>query len=101
MDSEEELDLLNSLLAESQPVGLEDGDLDLLFDGEDGEDEEYHDRLEEVEGGDQEDAVVSTLFGDVDDLEEKEVEDEEEGGQPEAHEEVLNKSREDLQGLDR
>ncbi|KAG7270320.1 hypothetical protein CRUP_030220 [Coryphaenoides rupestris] len=112
-EEEEDLDMLTSLLAESGDVGgnnVLDDDLDDLFDNDGDDDVEYQDRLAEEEEeeeeeedeqkgvvGHKEDAVVSDLFGDVDDLEE---EDEEEGGQPESHAEdngILNKSREDLQ----
>ncbi|XP_034529763.1 protein MCM10 homolog [Notolabrus celidotus] len=99
MDSEDDLDVLTALLAESEGVAEEqDGpkqeeDLDGLFD-DDNEEEEYKEGLEEegqeVESGDS----VSELFGDVDDIENEETKEKTRGGEDC---ESLDRSKEDLQ----
>ncbi|XP_075932212.1 protein MCM10 homolog [Anarhichas minor] len=101
MDSEDDLDMLTALLAESEGVGEERGsqeqadDLDGLFDGDNDEDE-YKEGVEE-EGPDvgTEDAL-SDLFGEVDDIENEEKEAKRKGSGGEACE-SLDRSKEDLQ----
>ncbi|KAM9328667.1 protein MCM10 homolog [Pholidichthys leucotaenia] len=89
MDSEDDLDILTTLLAESEGVGEDRGsqedteDLDGLFD-EDTDGEEYKEGVDED--------VVSDLFGDVDDITKEEEEDK---GKSSC--ENSNKSKEDLQ----
>lgn len=88
---------MTALLAESEGVVEEQDtreqadDLDGLFDDDNDEGEEYKEGIEE-EGRDVE-AEVSDLFGDVDDIEneEKDTTSKESG--------VLDRSKEDLQGL--
>ncbi|KAM9334611.1 protein MCM10 homolog [Symphorus nematophorus] len=99
MDSEDDLDILTALLAESEGVVEEqDGpeqeqadDLDGLFDDDNDEEEEYKDGAEE-EGQDAETKdSVSDLFGDVDDIENEEKDTKgKENGSP-------DRSKEDLQ----
>ncbi|CAK6959875.1 protein MCM10 homolog [Scomber scombrus] len=99
MDSEDDLDILTSLLAESEGVEEEqDGqqqadDLDALFDND--EEEEYKEGAEEQDVEKTEDELLD-LFGDVDDIENEELDakEKESGGQAC---ESLNKSKEDLQ----
>ncbi|KAM4569568.1 protein MCM10 homolog isoform 1-T2 [Odontesthes bonariensis] len=92
MDSEDDLDVLTALLAESEAAGEEGGgqqeadDLDGLFDEDNEEEEEYK------EGSEEEEELVKELFGDVDDVENEDTN--EEGGACEN----LNRSKEDLQG---
>ncbi|KAF1372538.1 hypothetical protein PFLUV_G00266540 [Perca fluviatilis] len=96
MESEDDLDILTALLAESEGVGEEQGgqeqadDLDGLFDADNDEEEEYKEGVEE-EGRD-----VSDLFGDVEDIEneEKDTKRKESGGEAC---ESLDRSKEDLQ----
>jgi len=83
-----------SLLAES-------GDVEGMSSMEEEEEEEEKEEQQMAIGGEKVDVAVSNHFGDVDDLEGEE--EEEESGQPEAHAEdndILNNSREDLQGLE-
>ncbi|KAI4803393.1 hypothetical protein KUCAC02_006942 [Chaenocephalus aceratus] len=90
MDSEDDLDILTALLAESEGVEEEQGgpeqadDLDGLFDGDDAEEEEYKDGVEEEKQD-----VATDLFGDVDDIENE--------GEDTKTNDILNKSKEDLQ----
>ncbi|KAK5876724.1 hypothetical protein CesoFtcFv8_026051 [Champsocephalus esox] len=90
MDSEDDLDILTALLAESEGVEEEQGgpeqadDLDGLFDGDDAEEEEYKDGVEEEKQD-----VATDLFGDVDDIENE--------GKDTKTNDILNKSKEDLQ----
>ncbi|XP_044200039.1 protein MCM10 homolog [Thunnus albacares] len=101
MDSEDDLDILTSLLAESEGVGEEQegqqqaDDLDDLFDNDD--EEEYKEGVEE-EGQDVEpEEALLELFGDVDDIENEErdsAKGKESGGEAS---ESLNRSKEDLQ----
>uniref|UniRef100_A0A3B4UPG8 Protein MCM10 homolog n=1 Tax=Seriola dumerili TaxID=41447 RepID=A0A3B4UPG8_SERDU len=102
MDSEDDLDILTALLAESEGVAEDQGsqeqadDLDGLFDDDNDEEEEYKEGVEE-EGGDVEaEDTVSDLFGDVDDIEneEKDTKGKASGGEAS---ESLNRSKEDLQ----
>ncbi|XP_044042345.1 protein MCM10 homolog isoform X2 [Siniperca chuatsi] len=102
MDSEDDLDILTALLAESEGVGEEQDsqeqadDLDGLFDDDNDEEEEYKEGVEEEgQDGATEDAV-SDLFGDVDDIEneEKDTKRKESGGEAC---ESLDRSKEDLQ----
>ncbi|XP_028426527.1 protein MCM10 homolog isoform X2 [Perca flavescens] len=96
MESEDDLDILTALLAESEGVGEEQGgqeqadDLDGLFDADNDDEEEYKEGVEE-EGRD-----VSDLFGDVEDIEneEKDTKRKESGGEAC---ESLDRSKEDLQ----
>ncbi|XP_045928561.1 protein MCM10 homolog [Micropterus dolomieu] len=101
MDSEDDLDILTALLAESENVGEEHDsqeqtdDLDDLFDNEEEEDE-YKEGVEEEEQDAGAEASGSDLFGDVDDIEneEKDTKGNESGGEvPES----LDRSKEDLQ----
>ncbi|XP_010787614.1 LOW QUALITY PROTEIN: protein MCM10 homolog [Notothenia coriiceps] len=90
MDSEDDLDILTALLAESEGVEEEQGgpeqtdDLDGLFDGDDAEEEEYNDGVEEEKQD-----VATDLFGDVDDIENE--------GEDTKTKDILDKSKEDLQ----
>ncbi|XP_070785265.1 protein MCM10 homolog [Enoplosus armatus] len=99
MDSEDDLDILTALLAESEGVGEEQGgreqadDLDGLFD-DDNDEEEYKEGVEE-EDVETEDAV-SELFGDVDDIEPEEGDAKGKASGGEACE-SLDRSTEDLQ----
>ncbi|XP_068572799.1 protein MCM10 homolog [Cebidichthys violaceus] len=101
MDSEDDLDMLTALLAESEGVGEERGsqeqadDLDGLFDVDNDEDE-YKEGIEE-EGPDvgTEDAL-SDLFGEVDDIDNEEKEAKRKGSGGEACK-SLDRSKEDLQ----
>ncbi|XP_035770556.1 protein MCM10 homolog [Neolamprologus brichardi] len=93
MESEDDLDILTALLAESEGIGEEQesqehaDDLDGLFDEEN--DEEYKEGVEEEERNVDE---MLELFGDVDDIKQEEKDKESEGDR-----ENLNKSKEDLQ----
>ncbi|XP_063316244.1 protein MCM10 homolog [Pelmatolapia mariae] len=93
MESEDDLDILTALLAESEGIGEEQesqeqaDDLDGLFDEEN--DEEYKEGIEEEERNVDE---MLELFGDVDDIKQEEKDKESEGDR-----ENLNKSKEDLQ----
>ncbi|XP_029969373.1 protein MCM10 homolog [Salarias fasciatus] len=81
MDSEDDLDVLTALLAESEGVEGEQGsreqadDLDGLFDEDCGEEEEYKESLED-EDEEKPDVVIedeaTALFGDVGDIETEE-----------------------------
>ncbi|XP_060886038.1 protein MCM10 homolog isoform X1 [Labrus mixtus] len=97
MDSEDDLDVLTALLAESEGVTddqEQDDDLDGLFDDDNNEGEEYKEGAEEGSDLGEGDSV-SELFGDVDDIEnEVAKEKESEGGKCES----LDRSTEDLQG---
>ncbi|KAJ4924756.1 hypothetical protein JOQ06_003707 [Pogonophryne albipinna] len=90
MDSEDDLDILTALLAESEGFEEEQGgpeqadDLDGLFDGDDAEEEEYKDGVEEEKQD-----MATDLFGDVDDIENE--------GEDTKTNDILNKSKEDLQ----
>ncbi|XP_051248743.1 protein MCM10 homolog isoform X1 [Dicentrarchus labrax] len=100
MDSEDDLDILTALLAESEDVGEEQGgqeqadDLDDLFDNDNDEEEEYKDGAED-EAQDVKKELLD-LFGDVDDIEseEKDTKGKESGGEAC---ESLDRSKEDLQ----
>ncbi|CAB1451880.1 unnamed protein product [Pleuronectes platessa] len=78
MDSEDDLDILTALLAESEDVDEDRGgqeqkdDLDALFDDDSNEEEEYKEGIEEEERNAGTEGVVSDLFGDVDDIENEE-----------------------------
>ncbi|XP_060936301.1 protein MCM10 homolog [Limanda limanda] len=78
MDSEDDLDILTALLAESEDVVEEQGgqeqkdDLEALFDDDNNEEEEYKEGIEEEERNAGTEGVVSDLFGDVDDIENEE-----------------------------
>ncbi|XP_029317997.1 protein MCM10 homolog isoform X2 [Cottoperca gobio] len=91
MDSEDDLDILTALLAESEGVGGEEGrqeqadDLDGLFDADDEDNEEYNEGIEEEGRNVQTEDVVSDLSGDVD--EEKDAK----------RSESLDRSKENLQ----
>ncbi|XP_061570375.1 protein MCM10 homolog [Cololabis saira] len=102
MDSDDDLDVLTALLAESESVGKDVGgeeqedDLDGLFDEDDAEGVEYNEGSDGEEGHAAPEAAASDLFGDVDDIESEERDTEvkgEEGGACEN----LNKSKEELQ----
>ncbi|XP_070710116.1 protein MCM10 homolog [Pempheris klunzingeri] len=99
MDSEDDLDILTALLAESEGVGEEqDGqeqadDLDGLFDNDEDEEEEYKEGVEE-EGPDVEAEGLSELFGDVDDIENEERDTKASAGDSCGS---LDRSKEDLQ----
>uniref|UniRef100_UPI0037E747DD protein MCM10 homolog n=1 Tax=Semicossyphus pulcher TaxID=241346 RepID=UPI0037E747DD len=99
MDSEDDLDILTALLAESEGVQEEkdsqeqEDDLDNLFD-DDNEEEEYKEGAEEGEREMEKEDSVSELFGDVDDIENEETKGKESG---EGTCESLDRSREDLQ----
>ncbi|XP_026182070.1 protein MCM10 homolog isoform X2 [Mastacembelus armatus] len=101
MDSEDDLDILAALLAESEGIGEEqDGrqqadDLDDLFDN-DNDEEEYEEGDEEEEQDIMAQDVVSDLFGDVDDIENEEKDTKRKASGGEANE-SLNKTKEDLQ----
>ncbi|XP_029351311.1 protein MCM10 homolog [Echeneis naucrates] len=90
MDSEDDLEILTALLAESEGAGEEQvDDLDGLFD-DDNNEEEYTEGTDE-EGQDVAEDTVSDLFGDVDDIEKEEKDTRGEAS------ESLNRSKEDLQ----
>ncbi|XP_019948078.2 protein MCM10 homolog [Paralichthys olivaceus] len=97
MDSEDDLDILTALLAESEDVGEDQGDqgqaddLDGLFDDDNNEEEEYKDGIEEEEQNAGTEDAVSDLFGDVDDIENEEKDTKGKSNGAEA------KSKEDLQ----
>ncbi|XP_039996343.1 protein MCM10 homolog isoform X2 [Xiphias gladius] len=101
MDSEDDLDILTSLLAESKGGGEDQesqeqaDDLDGLFD-DDNNEEEYEEGVEEEGQNMQTEDTLSDLFGDVDDIEneEKETKGKASGG---GASESLNRSKEDLQ----
>ncbi|XP_072235205.1 protein MCM10 homolog [Leuresthes tenuis] len=90
MDSEDDLEVLTALLAESEGVGEERGrqqqadELDGLFDEDNEEEEEYKEGSEEEEVAVEN--VVKDLSGDV------------ENKERDAKEEGANRSKEDLQG---
>ncbi|XP_034719250.1 protein MCM10 homolog isoform X2 [Etheostoma cragini] len=96
MESEDDLDILTALLAESEGVDEEQGgqeqadNLDDLFDADNDEEEDYKEGVEE-EGRD-----VSDHFGDVADIEteEEDTKRKESGGEAC---ESLDRSKEDLQ----
>ncbi|KAM6961558.1 protein MCM10 homolog [Tautogolabrus adspersus] len=96
MDSEDDLDILTALLAESEGVREDpeqEDDLDGLFDDDNNEGEEYKEGAEERSDLGEGDSV-SELFGDVDDIEnEVTKEKESEGGKCES----LDRSKEDIQ----
>ncbi|XP_041636310.1 protein MCM10 homolog [Cheilinus undulatus] len=98
MDSEDDLDVLTALLAESEGVGEEqDGqrqedDLDNLFD-DDNEEEEYKESEEEEKQDVKTENSVSELFGDVDDIEN----DDNTGKGRDNENSEMERSREDLQ----
>lgn len=104
-----DLDILTSLLTESEDVGDEvdteeqeanpleqEEDFDSLFDDDNNEEEEYKESVGEdgqhVAAEDQ----LSDLFGDVDDIE---IEEEAKENDSKEESKTLNKSREDLQGV--
>ncbi|KAK1906782.1 Protein MCM10 like [Dissostichus eleginoides] len=92
---EDDLDILTALLAESEGVEEEQGgpeqaeDLDALFDGDDADEEEYKDGVEEEKQDVATEDVATDLFGDVDDIQNE--------GEDTKTNDILNKSKEDLQ----
>ncbi|CAL8242533.1 unnamed protein product [Merluccius merluccius] len=108
MDREDDLDILTSLLDESEGVAVprdqEDAvdDLDGLFDNDDDDGVEYEDGIREEEEQEEEqeekEDAVSDLFGNVDDIEDEEAESEQRAADAEDDDDdSLNKSKEDLQ----
>ncbi|XP_034382608.1 protein MCM10 homolog isoform X2 [Cyclopterus lumpus] len=102
MDSEDDLDMLTALLAESEGVHGEQGrqeqadDLDGLFDADGDEEDEYKEGVEEEGPVVRTEDAVSDLFGEVDDIEKEEQDAKRKGSGEEACE-SLNRSRVDLQ----
>ncbi|XP_068442871.1 protein MCM10 homolog isoform X2 [Clinocottus analis] len=100
MDSEDDLDMLTALLAESEGVQEEQGgqeqadDLEGLFDAD--EEGEYTEGVEEEGPGVGTKDAVSDVFGEVDDIEEEEKDTKRKGSDEEACE-SLDRSKEDLQ----
>ncbi|XP_034019732.1 protein MCM10 homolog [Thalassophryne amazonica] len=93
MDSEDDLDILTALLAESEGVGEEQvDDLEGLFEADTDEEEEYKDGVEDESRDVTSEGAVSDLFGDVDDIRAEETDDRQEDL------ERLNRSKEELQG---
>uniref|UniRef100_A0A8C2ZM86 Protein MCM10 homolog n=1 Tax=Cyclopterus lumpus TaxID=8103 RepID=A0A8C2ZM86_CYCLU len=79
MDSEDDLDMLTALLAESEGVHGEQGrqeqadDLDGLFDADGDEEDEYKEGVEEEGPVVRTEDAVSDLFGEVDDIEKEDL----------------------------
>ncbi|XP_054480640.1 protein MCM10 homolog isoform X2 [Anoplopoma fimbria] len=102
MDSEDDLDMLTALLAESEGVAEEKvsqeqaDDLDDLFDGDNDEEDEYKEGVEEEDPDVGTEDALSDLFGEVDDIEKEEKDAKRKGSGGEACE-SLDRSKEDLQ----
>uniref|UniRef100_A0A8C2ZNA7 Protein MCM10 homolog n=1 Tax=Cyclopterus lumpus TaxID=8103 RepID=A0A8C2ZNA7_CYCLU len=105
MDSEDDLDMLTALLAESEGVHGEQGrqeqadDLDGLFDADGDEEDEYKEGVEEEGPVVRTEDAVSDLFGEVDDIEKEEQDAKRKGSGEEACENELRRMQEQMQRL--